>query len=80
MVICYCGVEYTMSALWYKNQNEASSHLLHILPVSLVVFHFSLISSQRHTPPSFLCLPILREISLTRVVFFHFITWLLGPL
>lgn len=69
-----------MSALLCKNQNGASSHLLHFLPVSLVVTHFSLISSQQHTPPSSLCLPFLQEISSTRVLLFHFMTWLLGPL
>lgn len=80
-MICYCGVEYselTMSALSYKNQNGASSHLLHFLPVSLVIIHFSLISSQQHTPPSSLCLLFLQEIFLTKVLLFHFMTWLLG--
>lgn len=41
-------------------------------------FSFSLISSQQHIPPSSLCLPFLQEISLTTVLFFHFMTWLLG--
>lgn len=68
----------TTSALSDKNQNGASSYLLNFLPVSLVVIQFSLISSQQHIPPSSLCLPFLQEISLTTVLFFHFMTWLLG--
>lgn len=71
-----------MSALLYKTQIGASSHLLHFLPVCSC--HFSLISSQKHTPPSSLCLPSLHEISVAEVLFrfsffhFFFITWLLG--
>lgn len=63
-----------MSALLYKTQIGASSHLLHFLPVCSC--HFSLISSQKHTPPSSLCLPSLHEISVAEVLFlfsfFHF--------
>lgn len=60
----------TTSALLYKKQNGASSRLLRFLPVSLVVIHFSVISSPQHTPPSSFCLPFRQEISLTRLLFF----------
>lgn len=61
-----------MSALLYKTQIGASSHLLHFLPVCSC--HFSLISSQKHTPPSSLCLPSLHEISIAEVLFFFFLS------
>lgn len=82
-VICCHGVQRglsTMSALFCNKQNGASFHLLHFLPESSVVIHFSLISSRQRTPLSCFCLPFLQEVSLTRVIFFHFMTWLFAPL
>lgn len=58
----------TMIALWYNKQNRASFHLLHFLPVSLLVTHSSLI---RPPPkPSCLCLPFLQKNPFNRTFLF----------